>query len=219
METKKTKVSSNEIYSVIDLSDELDGLSEADKKQLREEIGEILVEEILASVADRNTPIQGAPAFKKLSKEYKKFKLEETGSGEPNLDLTGDLISSIDYKVEGNSLKLGVFDPENAGKADGHNNFSGKSNLPERRFLPKEGETFKKSIRDLIAETVENYKADAAELDEKKLDKIESKTELYKYLKDELGIESRAAINRAVLGSKQLVKLLDEYDLLDMIDG
>lgn len=219
METKSTKVSKNEIYSTIDISSELKGVSKNDKDQLKEEIGELLVEQILESLADVQSPVQGGRYKGTLSKSYAKKKMEETGSKDPNLDLTGDLISSIDYRIKGDSIQIGVFDAENAGKADGHNNFSGKSKLPTRQFLPQEGQTFRSDIRSLVSETVDNYKADVAELDEAKLDSINSKSELIAYLKDELGIESTAALKRTVLGSRSLSNMLDDFDLLDLIDG
>lgn len=43
-------------------------------------------------------------------------------------------------------------------KADGHNNHSGDSQLPLRRFIPKEGEdTFRKGIRDGIKVIARSY--------------------------------------------------------------
>jgi len=218
METKSTKVSKNEIYSTIDLSTELKGVSKADQDQLKEEIGELLVEQILESLADVQSPVQGGKYKATLSKGYAKKKQEETGSTDANLDLSGDMISSLDYRVKGNTIQVGVFG-EDAGKADGHNNFSGKSKLPTRQFLPQEGQQFRSDIMKLMAETVENYKAESTELDTERLNEIESKSELFDYLKSELGIDSTAAMKRAVLGSKNLIELLDDYDLLDYIDG
>ena len=221
METKSTKVSKNEIYSTIDLSTELKGVSKSDQDQLKEEIGELLLEQILESLADVQSPVQGGKYKATLTPAYKKKKEDETGgSSDANLDLTGNLISSIDYRVKGNTIQVGVFDSENAGKADGHNNFSGNANPKyTRQFLPKEGQQFRSDIMKLMAETVENYKAESTELDTERLNEIESKSELFDYLKEELGIDSTAAMKRAVLGSKNLIELLDDYDLLDYIDG
>lgn len=219
METKRTKVTKSEIYSEIDFTDELQGLSQEDKQQVREEIGELLVEQILDSLASEETPVQGGRYKASLSPDYAKKKKDETGSSAANLDLTGELIRSIDYRIKGNSIQVGVFDSENAGKADGHNNFSGRSKLPQRQFLPQEGQKFKSDISSLIKETIENYKSDIAELDEAKLEQISSKSGLLNYLKEELGIDSTKSVKRAVLSNNRLTKLLDEYDLLDLIDG
>lgn len=219
METKSTKVSKSEIYSAIDITDELKGLPVDLKGDLKEQIGELIVEQILESLADVRSPVQGGDYKTKLSKGYAKKKQEETGSTEANLDLSGEMINAIDYRIKGNTIQIGVFDKTNAGKADGHNNFSGMSKLPTRQFLPKEGQDFRNDIKNLIEETVEGFKADNLELDEKKLESIETKSELYSYLQDELGVTGRAAVRDAVLGSKNLVELLDDFDLLDLIDG
>lgn len=217
MQTKSTKASKSEIYSVIDISEELKGVPASAKEDLKDQLGELLVEQILESLASTDTPIQGGKYKATLSKDYAAKKKAETGSSAANLDLSGEMLNAIDYKIQGNTIKIGVFGRDNAGKADGHNNFSGRSNLPTRQFLPEEGQQFKKDIRDLIAETVDGYKSDVAELDSKKLDKIESKGDLYAYLADELGITSKSAIREAVLGSKNLMNILDDFDLVDLL--
>lgn len=218
MKTTETKATSSSTSSIIDISEELKGIPKSERKNVANEIGELLVEEILSSLASVETPISGGKYKTRLSKEYAKKKQEETGSTDANLDLSGSMISALDYKVSGSTIEIGVFGRE-APKADGHNNFSGESRLPTRQFLPNKGQSFKADILDLVKETVNNYKAESAELDAKKLEEIETKKELFDYLKSELGIESTSAMKSAVLGSTSLIELLDEYDLLDLIDG
>lgn len=216
MEIKKEKYNKKEIYSVIDLKDELKGIPKSDRKELKARIGELLVEQILESVADAKTPIQGGEYKRTLSKEYGKFKQEENGNNKANLDLTGEMLSSLDYKIEGNKIKLGIFDSVEAPKADGHNNFSGESKLPTRQFLPKEGQEFKSDIRSLLNETVAAYKADIAPED--KLSQVESKSDLYEFLKDYIGSDfTRAELKSIALGSKKLTEILDDNDLLDLL--
>ena len=53
---------------------------------------------------------------------------------------------SIEAKFDGNKLLVGVFDKKEVPKADGHNNFSGESKLPKRRFIPDEDQSFRPSI-------------------------------------------------------------------------
>lgn len=216
METKSTKVSKSAIYSEIDISAELQGIPKADQSSLKDQLGELLVEQILDSLASTKSPIQGGKYKATLSKDYAAKKKEETGSTDANLDLSGEMISSIDYKIKGNTIQIGVFGSD-AGKADGHNNFSGKSKLPTRQFLPQEGQSFRKDIQTLIDETIEGYKTDIAELDSKQLNKIESSKDLYAYLAEELGITGKAAIRDAVLGSKNLIESLDDFDLMDLL--
>lgn len=214
MQVKETKVSTSKISSTIDLKSELQGLTKAKKTELLDQIGELLVEQVLSTVAESKSPITGR-AFKGLSQEYKALKLEETGSGEPNLDLSGEMLSSLDYKVKDNTIELGIFG-EDAGKADGHNNFSGKSKLPTRQFLPKEGELFVSSIKNLVKETVDAFKADNLSLDESKLKYIENKKDLYDYLQSEFDGMSRGKIKELILQSELSVSL-DKFNLLELL--
>jgi len=215
MKTVKTEATGNKTASIIDLSDELDGLTKAQKRELVDQIGELLVEQVLSYVADVSTPVSGAGFKKTLSPEYKKRKLDEVGSGEPNLDLTGEMLNSLTYKVQGEKIELGVFG-EDAPKADGHNNFSGKSSLPQRRFLPGEGQEFKSDIKRLVKETVESYKADNVRVTKEDLKDIESKKDLYDYLKDQIGDLPRKRLAELVLQS-ELAAELDDADLLDLL--
>lgn len=215
MKTVKTEATGNKTASIIDLSDELDGLTKAQKRELVDQIGELLVEQVLSYVADVSTPVSGAGFKKTLSPEYKKRKLDEIGSGEPNLDLTGEMLNSLDYKVQGERIELGIFG-EDAPKADGHNNFSGKSSLPQRRFLPGEGQEFKSDIKRLVKETVESYKADNVRVTKEDLKDIESKKDLYDYLKDQIGDLPRKRLAELVLQS-ELAAELDGADLLDLL--
>lgn len=215
MKTVKTEATGNKTASIIDLSDELDGLTKAQKRELVDQIGELLVEQVLSYVADVSTPISGAGFKRTLSPEYKKRKLDEVGSGEPNLDLTGEMLNSLTYKVQGEKIELGVFG-EDAPKADGHNNFSGKSSLPQRRFLPGEGQEFKSDIKRLVKETVESYKADNVRVTKEDLKDIESKKDLYDYLKDQIGDLPRKRLAELVLQS-ELAAELDDADLLDLL--
>lgn len=214
MEVKKTVANSNKTASTIDFSEEISALKKEQRLELLEQIGELLVEEVLSSVADSRSPIDGS-AFDGLSKNYKKKKLDETGSSSPNLDLTGSMLSSLDFNVSGNSIEIGVYGKD-APKADGHNNFSGKSKLPTRQFLPEENQTFTNKINSLIDETIKDYIADNAEIDEKKLEKVESKADLYELLKDEFGDYSNKELKAMVMRS-ELASVLDDFDLLDYL--
>ena len=110
---------------------------------LKNEIAELIVDEIKINLAKGESPVSGE-AFKSLSKKY--ADKEKNGNREPNLNLEGDLWDSIEAKFDGNRLLVGVFDKKEVPKADGHNNFSGESRLPKRRFIPDEDQSFKPSI-------------------------------------------------------------------------
>lgn len=214
MEVKEAKATQNKISSTISLKSEIQGLNKAKTSELLDQIGELLVEQVLSSVADSTSPITGR-SFKGLSEEYKALKKAETGSSEANLDLTGEMLSSLDYKVKGNTIEIGVFG-EDAGKADGHNNFSGKSKLPTRQFLPKEGQLFTSSINKLLQETIDSFKADNMSLDESKLQYINNKKDLYDYLQSEFDGMSRGKIKDLILQSELSVSL-DKFNLLELL--
>ena len=179
-----------------------------------DQIGELMIEQVLSYCADSKSAVDGS-SFQMLSNDYAAKKKDETGSDSANLDLTGSMLNSLEFKVTGNKIEIGVFG-EDAGKADGHNNFSGKSNLPERRFLPAEGQSFDSSIQDLIEQTIETYKADNIKLDRSELKDISTKAELDAYLKSEFEGLSMSRIRELILQS-ELSAVLDEYGLLDML--
>lgn len=123
--------------------------SPATKRESRaalKDIAEYVRDEILQFVGDSTSPVAGYGKFKSLSKNYKEFKKGVSGSSEANMELYGDMLDSLEYKITGDKIQIGWFSGDQAAKADGHNNFSGESDLPLRRSIPGKGETFKKSI-------------------------------------------------------------------------
>lgn len=207
LEDKKTSTK-------IDFSDVLDGLNKSQQREVLDQVGELLVTQVLEYVANSKSPIDGS-TFHALSDEYAKKKKEETGSDDPNLDLTGKMLSSLDYKIIGQAIELGVYG-DDAGKADGHNNFSGKSKLPERKFLPDKGELFDDEIVNIINDAIDMYKADNLSLDEDVLKNIDTKEELYGYLANEFDWLSKPKIKELILSS-ELATTLDKFDLLDLL--
>lgn len=140
--------------STLDLFDGIDVPKKVARK-INETVGEFLVEQITGRLQTTATsPISGE-SFPALTKKYKAFKIEQGGNPIPDMLLTGDMLSSLDFRAT-DVLEIGFFDKE-AWKADGHNKFSGKKNFtPQRRFLPAEGQKFKRDIvsgvKDLIVE-------------------------------------------------------------------
>jgi hypothetical protein len=160
--------------------------------------------------------VSGRGKFKALSKEYAAEKKEETGVSDPNLDRSGDMIRALDYRIVGDKLEIGVYGPD-AGKADGHNNFSGESTLPLRRFLPAEGETYKPEIKAMIDDTLRFYQAENATVKPSELKEIETKSDLYDLLQEKIGNFSRKKLKQAALVNPELSELLQDYDLLDLL--
>jgi hypothetical protein len=135
-----------------------DALTAAQRKEALDEIVDFLLESVRLDVAESRSPVTGR-AFKGLNKDYKALKEEEGGTPVPNLEMTGDLMDSLEIKQgKGGRLLLTVSEDQ-MGKADGHNNHSGDapSWMPRRPFIPdaSAGETFRPAIRDGIAEIVE----------------------------------------------------------------
>lgn len=128
----------------------LDKITITKRKQIESEVKDIVLTEVIEKIGEGVSPVTGRK-FKKLSKDYLIKKEELGGTPEANLELFGDLKNSLRVKKKGDELILTVLSDQQP-KADGHNNFSGKSSLPERKFIPnaKKGETFSRDIRDTI---------------------------------------------------------------------
>jgi len=214
MKTVKAEATETKTASTLEFKEELMGLNKAQKKEVLDQIGELLVEQILEAVGDQKSPVTGN-AFRPLSLEYARRKKEEVGNTKANLDLFGDMLQSVDYRVLDDKIEIGVFGSE-APKADGHNNLSGESKIPTRRFIPAQGQTFTQEIKALVRATVDEYKADNLSLKKKDLKEIQSQKELYDYLKETLGDMPRAKLKELVLMSEMAVSL-DEFNLLDLL--
>ena len=118
-------------------------------KETREQIAQAVHEFILDYVGQGKTPVAGGSWKRTLSKEYLKIKKEESGVSFANMELTGDMLDALEVVVSGKNIEVRI-QGEEAGKADGHNNFSGDSKLPTRSFIPNAGknQTFKRPIID-----------------------------------------------------------------------
>ena len=212
MEIKKPIITDNKTVSVIDFKDDISSLSKDKKNELLNIVGELLIERTLSSMADSVSPVDGS-SFPALSKEYAKYKLEEVGTKDPNLDLTGSMINALDYKIVNNSIEYGIYGKE-AGKADGHNNLSGRSNLPKRQFLPDAGEGLQ--FEDTINQVISDFIADNTEIKKEDLEAVGDSKDLYALLKSELGDYSKKELKSRVLRS-ELAFLLDDYGLLEFL--
>lgn len=178
-------------------------------------MGEYLVEQILSNVGDQKSPIDGSK-FQALSKDYKKIKKSDGAGDKPNLENSGKMLRALDYKVTEDGLKLGVFGKE-APIADGHNNLSGDSLIPERRFLPDKGETFKKDINKGIESIIAEAVAGDLMIPKRDLRDVGSKEELYNVLRGTFGALSKTEIKTAVLLSTEWYDALDDLDLLEWL--
>jgi phage gpG-like protein len=128
-------------------------------KEKRELVMQQVADYVVAAIKDdcsaSKSPVTGRD-FKKLKPKYAASKTAQGASGVADLSLSGDLLESLEVERGDRKLTLTVPSDEQ-GKADGHNNFSGKSKLPKRKFIPnaENEETFRPGIREGIAAIIE----------------------------------------------------------------
>lgn len=211
----KTKTSSE-----IDLFDGL-VLSDEAKARASERIGEFLVEQVLSSVAEKKSPIQGEGWKQTLSKDYKAEKQSEGVTAEPNMELTGAMLDSLDYKTTDRGIEIGIFGSE-AWKADGHNHFSAASaqaTAPKRRFLPGEDQKFKADIERGVDEIIAEEIMKEESVKKSDLKDIESKAQFFAFFREKLPGYSNAEISKAILTNKKLFDIVSDLDLEEYLDG
>lgn len=137
------------------------GLTPPKDRALRDEaldrVAELVQTSVLEYVGDAKSPVKGGPWKRTLSPAYKKIKGEESSSTVANLELTGDMLDALEVvRKRGTKLSLQI-EGEEAPKADGHNNHSGDSSLPERRFIPKGRETLRDNIWRDVKRILQEY--------------------------------------------------------------
>jgi hypothetical protein len=200
MQATSTTANDSETSAEFDLPDVSD--------EKKAEIGEFLVEQIILDLARRTSPVSGQ-SFQGLSDEYRERKEEEGLPGIPNLELTGDMISELDYRITPTGIKVGVFG-SSAPKADGHNNLSGKSKLPTRQFIPDEGEGFRPGIANDLEDLVEDALVESIDFleFEDELSEVASASELYALLGSITGLQTRGEIRALVLRNPNLFNSL-----------
>lgn len=186
------------------------------KKRVQEDVGNFLVEQTLVSMNEKKSPIQGGGGFQPLSKLYKKKKLEEVGSGDANLEFDGVMKDELQFYPTKNGIEIGVYG-ERAGAADGHNNLSGKSHLPTRRFLPDEGQSYKKPIAAEVERIIADAIADEIGFKKSDFKGIETKSALYEKLGQIFGPMSRSELSLSVFRNEDLTDLLSDLDLLRLL--
>lgn len=129
---------------------------------VKRQVGELLVTEILRSVEAGVSPVSGRSRFKILNEEY--ASREKGGNRRPNLELEGEMLDALTFKQKASGIEVGIFNSQ-APKADGHNNHSGDSSLPLRRFIPTEGEEFKSDIRLRMKDIINQFSGKQTELE------------------------------------------------------
>lgn len=212
MKVVKTTGSSSRTTSSIDLG--IAGLPAHIKNDIIQEAGEFLVEQTLLSLGDAKSPVSGE-SFPALSKEYKAKKVAEGGRPVPDLELAGDLKDALTFRPTETGLEIGFFGSE-ADKADGHLKFSGRENhTPKRRFLPAEGQNFKRDIVQEVDRIVSEKSGDAFKKSD--FSGVQSSRDLYDVLRAVYGDMTRSEMREAAAGSPTLLNILFELDLMRLL--
>lgn len=137
---------------------DLENVPQGQREEALTQVGEFLVDSILERVSDGKSPVAGR-RFNKLQKKYaEEFK---GGDRTPNLELTGDLLDNLTFKVIDTGIEVGYFSGASdltLDKADGHNNFTGRSRLPTRRFIPFADEEFMPTIQRELEAIVDDFR-------------------------------------------------------------
>lgn len=133
---------------------------------LKNDIGNYLIEQTLQDVGSARSPVTGR-SFKDLSKKYKKLK-SKLASPIPNLELKGDMLDAYKFKKTSDGIEIGIFNRKQAQKADNHNKFSSESletKVPARPFIPKEGrDNYRPDIRKEISRIIQGYQTEEESL-------------------------------------------------------
>jgi hypothetical protein len=121
----------------------------SEKRKVLREIVDYLLNQVPGDMDSQRSSVSGRQ-WKGLSKEYASRK----GSNKADLELTGKLKESFSVSIRDNNTVRVEFTDQD--KADGHNNFSGKSKLPLRQSIPNESkdQTFRRGILKDIEEII-----------------------------------------------------------------
>lgn len=206
MKVVKTTTSKSETSATLDLFEGRD-LSPKIQNRIREEVGTYIVEQSLAAVAESKSPVMGEsiPALKKGP--YREKKAQELGTTRADLQYSGEMLDELDFRPAPDGIKVGVFG-ERAPAADGHNNLSGKSSLPRRRFIPDEGQEYKSEIKKEVSRIVADVIAEETRFKKSDFAGVETKSELLKVLRSKFGAMSNSELTLTVYRNEDLLDLL-----------
>ncbi len=214
----ESKGSDSEVSSTIDLGLAEIGGQRAAKAKARRNAGAFAVEEILDSVTSQKSPVLGEswPALKKGN--YKNFKKAEVGNTRANMELTGAMLDALDWKPTPEGIKVGIFDNDQAPKADGHNRMSGRATrMPKRRFLAKDGQKFdfQSDLKSLVSEALVSEKR----FRKAEFDAVSSTASLFRVLRPKFPDLSEREIESAILRTPTLSVFFERFDLLRFFRG
>lgn len=181
MRVTKTIVNSSEISSFIDLEIP-DGVPKEKRDSVKRECGGVIIDGILLAVGKAKSPIAGED-WPPLSSEYKEEKSEDGRGTKANLESSGDMLDALGFTTTDDGIKLAITGDQ-APKADGHNNFSGKSRLPRRKFLPEEGDSFISQIENDVQSIISEAVVTGDNVTKNRIKQVSTKVELNNLLRE-----------------------------------
>ncbi len=133
----------------------------ATKKQALDEAKDYIRDAMLGYIGKGKSPVDGGKWRKPLTKDYALIKGAESSAVFANLELTGELLDSLEFKVKGNQIIIEV-PKDQEGKAEGHltgQYGSGKMKRKDyaREFMPVDGEKLNESIMRGVKKILDGY--------------------------------------------------------------
>lgn len=140
--------------------DGIENLPSFVRNEAIEEIALFVRDSILDYVGQGKSPIAGGRYKSTLSKDY--ADREKAGDRLANLDLEGDMLNALDYRISGNSITVGIFDSSQAVKSYAHNTgYEGHPTLANkgfiRQFIPQDDQLLKADILRGIQRIIADY--------------------------------------------------------------
>ena len=157
-------ISETEVSKTINLKRKLSKIE--NKQAALDEVGEFIRDSILDHLGEASTPVSGGAYKATLSPDYKKFKSKISGNTSANMELYGDMLDSLEYKIDesAGTVTIGIFDESEARKAYGHHTgFKGhpnakmRGNKNKRQFIPNSSQSFKDEITRGIQRILDEY--------------------------------------------------------------
>ena len=137
MPTPKISLSETEVSQEIDF-DSLTGAPVSLDPALQREMAQATIDFIKKRVVEDNKGLGGKPLLSPYSKSYEDsldFEAAGKSSGDVNMTLSGDMLGSIDVLDEGDTVKIGIDDPDVAPRAYGHQSgFEGHPNKAMKKY-------------------------------------------------------------------------------------
>lgn len=128
-------------------------IAELKSARVQSEIGETVISEMKKSLKVGVSPVKGERRLEPYVNP-KSYPGKLKPRSPVNLELSGDMLDALDYKVSDGRVTVGIFDGKEAVKARAHND--GEGNMPRRHFMPTDkgdelNVTISQKVRDLFA--------------------------------------------------------------------